>query len=193
MLFFNGKYYGLYEITIPKDDWMFGMQGRSTEWVIGTELYSDTTLFKQTTTFEEVTSETYFSIEYEENNTDISTIVTSLNNAITATINAGSNYKTQLANYIDIDSAIDYYIFMCSIGDSDGIGKNYLLVTYDGIKYTFCAYDLDSVLGNHWTGVGYYNASQIRPTIETMTVHRIMKLIHDYDAELLKSRYKELR
>ncbi len=192
----NGMFYGLYTFNIPKDDIMFKMQGTGTECIISSEIdTSNQTKFKATTTTENVESEADFGLEYIENDEDLPIFVSSLNTAITAAMNAtGSGFESQIRNYIDIDSFIDYYIFSCLTGNLDGVAKNYLLATFDGTKWFISAYDLDSIFGNNWTGRSYVSSKTASPTFAGYkNTNRVMELIYKYDKQKLVQRYKELR
>jgi hypothetical protein len=57
------------------------------------------------------------------------------------------DFNKVVSPLLDIDSAIDYYIFSVLINNDDGIFRNYLLQTFDGKKWYFAAYDLDSIFG----------------------------------------------
>ena len=58
--------------------------------------------------------------------------------------------KAKIQTYFDVDSLIDYLIFSDVVNNTDGFLKNWQWVTYDGIKWAVCPYDLDGILG--WNG-----------------------------------------
>lgn len=137
---------------------------------------------------------TDFKLEYVSDENNSGWALASLNRLITACINSdGTDLDTTIANYLDWDSAVDYYIYACLIGGADLATKNYLLSTYDGTKWFFGAYDMDSTFGlwwdgkkflpdNHYPTVGWYGA-----------VHKAMELIMLYKSDQFKARYAELR
>lgn len=189
MLVINDIYQGLYSFNIPKDGWMFGMGSGEKECIVCAEEHSNATLFKETIT--ELGPQ--FALEYVKDENNTQWIVDSLNTLINAiNNNDDANYKDVVGNYMDIDSAIDYYIFACLISHSDGRAKNFLLHTFDGVKWAFTAYDMDTVFGNHFDGTAYYKAD-ISPTIGYYVVSGIMNLIYKYDKERLKARYNKIR
>lgn len=191
----NGMFHGLYTFNIPKDDWMFGMSGSSEyEGIISAETHSQPTRFKETISTQDLEEETSFSVEYASDDSDISWMATSLSQAITSVMNAtGADDKDVINQYVDIDSAIDYYIFICLILGIDCTDKNYLLSTFDGTKWYFTVYDLDSIMGLHWAG-GRYLPSTEEPTFHSFAVeHLLMRWIYRYDTATLKARYNELR
>lgn len=140
----NGKFYALGTFNIPKDGWMFG----NPKAVLSAETHCDPTRFKALATMSGD-----FEIEYAEDEDNTDWILPSLNTAIQSVMNSnGSDLDTVVGQYIDIPSAIDYYIHCVDESADDGVSKNYLLVTYDGIKWYFSAYDRDTTYGLHWQG-----------------------------------------
>lgn len=182
----NGVYQGIYTFNIPKDIWCYG----NAMYVMSAEDHVEATRFKEIAKGDG----SDFEIEYIENEDNSQLAIDSLNTLISAVIGAtGSNFESAIGNYLDIDSAIDYFIFACLICGIDITDKNYILSSYDGVKWLFNAYDLDSVFGNHYYGTSYYRASS-SPTFQSYeNMHRVMHLIYTYAPEKLKSRYKELR
>ena len=199
MLVINNVYWGLYDFNVPKDGWMARMGGGDRECIVSTD-YSTTQAqyFKGLPTMQpsgDGDGAQDFEIEYISDEDDDSWVLPSLTTMISAVMNStGANYKITCQDYIDIDSAIDYFIFTVMFGNSDGIGKNYLLDTYDGVKWYFNAYDLDNMFG-------LYNVKELqdhyKPTDYTFSLkqneHRMFHLIYTYDKQSLCDRYEQLR
>ena len=61
-----------------------------------------------------------------------------------------SAFDTKISSVLDIQSAIDYIVYILLVDGVDNINKNYLLQTYDGEKWHFAVYDLDETLGWAW-------------------------------------------
>lgn len=189
MLVINDIYQGLYSFNIPKDKWMFGMGSGEKECIVCAEEHSNATLFAETIT--QLGSQ--FALEYAKDEENTQWVIDSLNNLITTILNNdNANYKDEVGKYMDIDSAIDYYIYACLISHTDGRAKNFLLHTFDGVKWAFTAYDMDTVFGNHFDGTAYYKAD-VSPTFSYYVVSKIMNLIYKYDKERLKQRYMKMR
>lgn len=190
MVVINDVYQGLYTFNIPKDGWMFNMGDGEKECVVCAETHCKATQFKALC----VGDDSDFEFEYVPDEDDYQWAIDSLNNLIQTTIlSTGADYKDTLEPFLDIDSAVDYFIFTCLMCGVDATDKNYLLGTFDGVKWFFSAYDLDTVFGNKWTGKGYYNVTA-SPTFKSYeSLHRVMHLIYTYDKEKLKTRYAELR
>jgi hypothetical protein len=183
----NGEYQGLYTFNIPKDGWMFGMGSGTNEAILCGE-NSSRDAFENG-----VEIGTHFSLEYVTDEDNVDWVTTSLNRMIDACNNSdGTDLDTTVAQYLDLESAIDYYIFTTLIDGLDIITKNYLLVTYDGTKWFFSAYDMDSTYGLYWNGksfngLGTYGASYYQ------TMHPIMQLLCTYKKDAIKARYTKLR
>ena len=185
----NNEYVGLYTFCVPKDAWMMGMGDGAQEAIVCAE--GDPYLankFKSTAD----TLDGAFDIEYvtDENNT--AWVETSLNRLIQACIDSdGTDLDTTIAQYLDWDSAIDYFIYCAAIGHYDGMYKNYLLSTYDGVKWFFTAYDMDSVLGSRHTGKNVFSAKAYDPVVLSQN-HKVFDLIYKYKMDEVRARFKAI-
>jgi hypothetical protein len=63
------------------------------------------------------------------------------------------NKREQIETYFDADNLIDYQLINMACGDTDGFGKNWQWITYDGLKWYVCQYDKDMSLGNFFAGM----------------------------------------
>lgn len=187
----NGVFHGLYTLNIPKDDWMADMGNGKKEAIISADdNHSGSTYFKDTPKLDGD-----FEIEYVGK--DDSWIKQSLSTAISAVMSHYDNnndYYTNINKYIDVDSAIDYFILCAVIDNPDGIGKNYLLDTYDGTKWYFNAYDMDCVIGvfRTWNGTSV-NWRESNKFEDYASGHRMFYVIYNHMREKLISRYEYLR
>ena len=197
MVTLNGKYNGLYTLTTSKDEGLFNMGSGEYECILSAEDHSAATRLYRTTTLEEIQAESTFGFEYIPDEENPEWAVDSLNALITACINVhdAAGYSSLCENLIDVDSAIDYMIFAVLLGGMDIWDKNYLLSTFDGTKWFFSVYDLDTTFGNHWTGASYYNV-ETNPTFSQITKinsgNRLFYLINKYDKAKLKARFQEI-
>lgn len=160
IIMLNGKFHGLYTWNIPKDKWAFGMGSSAIEYIVTAEQHSDQTKFRTTTDFATDANGKAldFEIEYKQSDSvSDDTIKTSLNAMLTKISSlTGQNPPADAWDYLDYGTAIDYMIFSALISNTDGVDKNFILTTYDGVKWWLNAYDLDSIMGNFWTGGSYY-------------------------------------
>ena len=177
-------------MNIPKDGWMFGMGDGDREAVVCSNGNGSSEVFKS----EAKLDESDWEIEYASDEFSEDDIKASFNRVINACINCSSkeDFEKNVSQYLDIDSAIDYYIYCLISQHHDGISKNCLLVTYDGVKWFFSAYDMDSTFGLHWDGSRVLKANNSCSVDHLASRHRVFELIKTYKAEELKARYKKL-
>lgn len=186
----NGEFHGLYTFNIPKDGWMFGMGSGTQEAIVCADNHCDATKFKTAATLDGD-----FELEYATDEDNADWVLTSLNRLINAVINSnGSDLDTTVAQYLDWKSAIDYYILVVLTCGWDLVDYNYLLTTYDGVKWFFSAYDMDSILGLDVGGKGFVSPTEHYLTAEYYaSMHRVMWLISQRKTHELKERYKQIR
>lgn len=96
--------------------------------------------------------------------------------------------KAKILSFFDIDSLIDYLIFSDIVTNVDGFRKNWQWLTYNGVKWAVCPYDLDGIIG--WSGWGELSPTSGRygNTLDLPTGW----VIKYFDTELCE-RYKTLR
>ncbi len=185
----NGEYVGLYSFNIPKDGWMFGMgEGEHEAILCAAASKKGPCSFDSLPVFYKD-----FDIEYHSGEDD-AWVKESINRLIKACIDCDSEeeFDTVVAQYLDVDSAIDYFIYCLVAQHYDGITKNYILSTFDGEKWFFSAYDMDSTFGIYWDGTKFMKATD-NPSVDSLaSVHRVFRLIKKYRSEELKARYEEL-
>lgn len=201
LIFINGQFTGLYTFNIPKDNWMFNMGSGTAEYVVACETNIDNlkgASFNGEATFVGSTDNNTldFSIEYSPDGVDDTTVISSFNNAINAVVNAPSSaeWENAVKDYIDIDSVVDYLIFVCCTSAYDNLRKNILYATYDGVKWFMSAYDLDTLYGAGVYGTEWYSVKNERTQFkEAASKHRLFHLVYYFSRDRLKTRYQELR
>lgn len=191
-LFINGKFHGIYNLCIPKDNWMADMS-HSTEAIVSANqdfAQSQAQFFKGTPDFNGD-----FEIEWAKNDDGwVKPSIIQAVNAVKADYDSDEAYYNNINEYIDIDSAIDYFIFCALLDNTDGVGKNYLLDTFDKKRWHFTAYDMDNVIGvfKTWNGTalswrGYSGFDFYAKR------HRMFEVILKHMKDRLIKRYKTLR
>lgn len=193
---FNNEFHGLYTWNIPKDDWMFGMDGTGQQAILCAETANNGAVnFKGLATLvEDANGQLDFDVEYSsDDKTDW--ILASLNRLISAVKDSdGTNITYGITPYIDWESAIDYYIHTVLTANYDGVQRNYLLATYDGIKWFFTGYDMDVVLGLRAMGKYFYAANNTAASFSVIAnTNKLFYLIWKYMRPQLRARYEELR
>ena len=195
MLVVNGDYCGLYSFVLKKKAETFGFGNSNLEYALSCERTPDnqnrnSVAFKGLANLDGKD----FDFEYTKSDEDEANAKASFNNMISKVIEAtGKGYESVIENYLDIDSVIDYMIFTSLISAADGITKNYLMLSYNGIKWYFSAYDLDSTFGNWQDGWLSQQPSGIPTLANWNGSNRAMHLVYAYGKDRLKARYKELR
>lgn len=185
-VFCNGIYWGRYTWNIPKDGWMSNMDSNlDTHCILCGENY-ESGCFRALANIdrEDWTDELH--------DTPPESIITSWNNAISFVMNStDSEFKENIENYFNLSSLIDYYLFSYAICHLDGLGKNQLFFTYDGIHWIASAYDLDSTFGLYWDGTKFISETYKMPEdYEPTREHNTSNLLYDRLAELFKARIK---
>lgn len=195
MLVVNGEYCGLYSFVLKKKAETFGFGNSNLEYALSCERTPDNQN-RNSVAFKGLAdlNGKDFDFEYTKSDKDKANAKTSFNNMISKVIEAtGKNYESVIENYLDIDSVIDYMIFTSLISAADGVTKNYLMLSYNGIKWYFSAYDLDSTFGNWQDGWLSQQPSGVPTLADWNRSNRAMHLVYTYGKDRLKARYKELR
>ena len=196
LVYSNGVYQGRYTLNIPKDKWMSNMDDAlDTHCILCGENY-------QSGCFRALPQINGSDWTDELHDVVPATIKTSWTNAIKFVMNSSdAEFKTNLSNYFDVNSLIDYLLYGIVSTNLDGFGKNQLFFTYDGVHWIASVYDLDSTWGLWWNGSKFVATDYAREQFQDMTKAsdcsgegnllylRVQKLF----LTELKTRYAELR
>lgn len=194
-VFINGVYNGLYNWTIPKCDWMFGMDDKNPNHFVlcaETNDNGDISYKYNPCNFNQSWSGIdgdNWSIEVGESGQTLTEQINTLIGAINT-----SNFA-MLEEVLDIQSAIDYFIFQDIILGTDGLAKNMLLATYNFAKWRISAYDLDSTFDLDWHGqiLNCYDSTIGSVPPYNNAYSQLLSLLqNEYPSEML-TRYVELR
>lgn len=197
-LVINGKYHGIYNLNIPKDGWMANMKKGKREVIVSADYSTTNAEYFQALanmSSDNPAGVADFSIEYISGSDD-SWVLGSLNQMIGAVLEhheKDEDYVKAIEPYLDIDSAIDYYIMNVITGDLDANGKNYLLETWDGKKWYFASYDRDSTFGNvYWQG-NVLDAEDKNGFAWYANSHRMFNIIYNHMRDRFIKRWEYLR
>lgn len=192
----NDTYQGLYTWNIPKDAWMFNMDDTNPHHAVlcaernnnGNALTLTSCQFRK----EAEINESDWSLEFPDNLD--SNIKTSFNTLINFIANSSdTQFRFGISEYLDIQSAIDYYIYAYFGAFIDSLGKNLIMMTYDGKKWMCSMYDMDSTWGLYFDG-GHFVPNNIQcPEQYQETNSLLWQRIEKCFAKELKERYIELR
>lgn len=191
-LFLNGRYSGVYYLGEKIDRKQLDLEKYDNE--INGELYKGSSW---------IGGETYkFLFSYDNSQIewngyeakypkDIGAVDWSiLYNHVDFVINCSQQeFNTKISKKIDIDNAIDYYIFLNLIYATDNTGKNVYTGRFDSSSlYFFVAWDMDGSFGNNWEG------KRVNVTNKLLSNGLYDKLlVYPQFKEALKVRWSELR
>ena len=197
MLVVNGDFYGLYDFQIKKSRTMFGFEkDNHSQYAISCERTPQNKNgaaihFKGAA----ILDGNDYDYEYVADDGDKANAKASLNYMLQKVVDAtGSDYAKTLEGYLDVDSVIDYMLFTALITAADDVTKNFLMLSYNGTKWYFSAYDMDCTFGNWQDGWIREDPDHAVPSIQHWRdANRAMHLVCAYDADRVKARYQELR
>lgn len=188
-VYYNDTYEGVYTWNIPKDKWMFNMDDTLDNHCVlcGEEYNSGCFLTANANLWSD-----------EIHDAMPASIVTSFNAFQNFVINStDDDFKTNLENYVYVDSLIDYYIFQYAICGLDAMGKNQLFATYDGTKWIATSYDMDSTFGLYWNGQSYvsatYRMQEDYESCKNGNPNKLYVRLEKLFVNEIKARYKQLR
>ena len=179
----NDEFLGLYTFNIPKDTWQFAMDDDNPDHiVVGGETWEDPALFKAMPDFEnwsvEVGEESDYTMER-------------LNRLFDFVINSSdAEFKARFEEYLNLDSALNYYIMSDFAYLEDNRAKNMLLATYDGMEWYLSLYDLDTSWGTTFDGQDIAAYSDLLVDMDRSKLFKRMEDVFSYE---LAQRYFELR
>ena len=197
VIYLNGSYIGLYTMNIPKEDFTFGMDAENPLHCCAYGQYnnngastSDTHVLSNEFRY---ASEIGWECEVPgEWTTDTRAGLIQLINFVMSSTDA--QFKENLDTYLDVESALDYYLFCYFIGASDSLAQNMILLTYDGGSKWYCsAYDLDSTFGLYWNGSSFYSSTMACPEDYQDTNNLLWERIEANFGNELYARYRKLR
>ena len=148
-VYVNGEYQGLYGFTIPKGAWQFGLdEDNPNHALISAEINDngDESLMSNPCNFNYLWSMGYPDAWDVEVGTDKVTIQSSFDRIVVDL----DDRMFMIETHLDIQSAIDYFIFQDVILGTDGLAKNMLMFTVDMNKWYLSAYDMDSTFDLSW-------------------------------------------
>lgn len=195
-LYINGEFWGLYTWNIPKDDWMFNMDSDNPKhMVLCAERNNDGNMsVSYSTQFRKL----WDGKDGDEWSIEVGTLSeqlkTSFNNAINFVMTSSDEeFKANISNYFDLYSLLDYYIFTYFTCHYDGLGKNMLIGTYDGIHWGTMLYDMDSIFGATYNGGSFMATNRACPSEYQESNSLLWQRIEKCFAKELYDRYTELR
>lgn len=187
LVYADGVYQGRYTLNIPKDAWMVNMdEDNPNHCIIMGEVNDGAAYFRETALIDG----SDWSDEIHDEVPD--SILTRWNEIIDWVQNSTDDeFRTELSNYFDVQSLIDYYLFSLASCNYDGFGKNQMFLTYDGVIWYTTVYDLDATWGLWWDGEYFVPVDySSNPSSDgNLLYYRLSQLFQ----QELKTRWVELR
>lgn len=190
LLYNNGGFLGLYTFNTPKDKWIYGMGDGEREGLMMADGYTRSCDMYEPIADVNDPAASKWDVEYCSTD-DVAWLVESLNNLINCFVNLdGQGLKNALPQYLDVERTIDYLVFITVLRAEDNRAKNIMWATYDGVKFSPLAYDLEGSWGTKWSGKLFTdNPEQYDTQTDTQFLR---KMISNY-ADQIHARYAELR
>ena len=195
-VFNNGMFYGIYTLNIPKDEWMFGMDKDNPNHMVlcaeennnGNMSANGTCQFRVLWTN---SNNSHWSVEV---GTLTDEMRNSFNNAIRHVMNTtDEQFVADMDKYFDVDSLVDYFCFSYFMCHLDGLAKNMLMVTYDGVHWGASLYDMDTIYGAWYDGTRFvahdYKCPEQYQENNSLLWQRLSKNF----SQKIQDRYFELR
>ena len=192
-LYFNGEFQGIYTWNIPKDAWQFNMdESNPNHCVLCAEVNTDGTDRATSCNFRKLwNGSSEWSVEV---GTASAEIIASFDRCIGFVMNAtDDDFKANIGQYFDLYSLLDYYCFSYLTNHLDGLAKNMLMATYDGVIWGASLYDMDSIYGVSWNGGSFVATNYQCPEQYQEQFSRLWVRIEQCFATELYARYLELR
>lgn len=195
-VFNNGMFHGIYTLNIPKDEWMFGMDKDNPNHMVlcaeennnGNMSANGTCQFRALWTN---SNNSHWSVEV---GTLTDEMRNSFNNAIRHVMNTtDEQFVADMDKYFDVDSLVDYFCFSYFMCHLDGLAKNMLMVTYDGVHWGASLYDMDTIYGAWYDGTRFvahdYKCPEQYQENNSLLWQRLSKNF----SQKIQDRYFELR
>lgn len=203
-LLLDGRYWGIYNLMHPIDAKQLSLNNTSnpetTDYLYRSIIYEETT----TQMFLDASGSNIagkYELRWPENTTNTFTKWAPLSDYQQVMNAENEEFLKNSTSAVDIDNAIDIWLFTNLTLAVDNVGKNvnYIAKYRDG-KYTmlFSPWDLDQTWGNIWTeGTKLYTEVRLSPDT-AMNVHefgisRSLELGMEGLAERIQNRYQYLR
>lgn len=189
-VYVNGVYHGRYTWNIPKDKWTFNMDDDLPNHVVlcGEQNVAGASTFERSS---DNIDGTYWSDEIHD--TAPASVVTAWNKVLKfVNESTDAEFKAGIADYMDVNAIIEYWIFSVLFGNTDAYGKNQLFISYDLDKWLISAYDMDQFCGLDFNGILAYSYDSDHLIIVAQHNNLILKLIRNFGTEIT-ARYNELR
>lgn len=188
LLYINDEFYGIGSFGTAKKRANYNIaKNKPKEILIGMDGWNDITNL-------EVNNPTLYELKAPSSPTVDTFNAISNWNAFTQL--SDENFTAQANDYLDKQNAIDFMLFAefvkCRDVVSQNSAKNFQFISYNGKKFMFMPYDMDTVFGLEWTGAVVYDDTTGSQLVwnSSGSFWRKVKVAYNTDVE---ARYKQLR
>ena len=168
VVYLNDEFFGLYTMNLHKDDDLFGMEdGEKTAIVICNSENSDEALFLHPAEFAEDFSSDW-ELEYCGTENE-SWAKDSFNSLIDFVLySSDAEFRNDLGKYLDVESAVDYLIFIYALGLKNSGAKDLVMVNF-GKEWIASAYDMEEAFGFDAENAEFLSPTEFLPAKNTVT------------------------
>ena len=196
-LYLNDTYQGLYTFTLHRDDDLFDMEDGNLDGILVTNTaQTDAAYFRAPATFDDQSD---WEVEYTGLEDDSLWLEQKLNTLIDfVQTSSDEEFREDLDEYLDVNSAIDYLIAIYSLGLTNSGAKNITMATYDDGVLFFSLCDMENAFGLSATGEEILAPEEVLPVCtdgvwDSATGSLLWgRLLQNYETEI-RARYTELR
>ena len=184
----NGEDAGIFNLTIPKDAWLFNMDEENpNHLVLACEGWSEASRLQTAV----IDYEADWSFEVGEandaNQAAFERMVTFITTADDET------FVRDFQQYLDLDACLNYICYINAAYAKDNVAKNMLMITYDGQVWYPTLYDLDSLWGIDATGTGLMEVDGAWVNDLLSNGNLLLYRVNYCFGDQVRQRYQELR
>lgn len=194
-VFINGEYQGIYTLSESIDRKLLALKKSEGQRVRGelfkASAYEGGPSFRKAPTFNNLFPHwagfemEYPLLDYRAHWDDLARLVDLV---VTGT---KADFVGSVGQYLNLDNAIDYFLFVNLLRATDNLGKNYYLARYDADSaYFFVPWDLDGVLGTIQDGKRIPTTDDI---LSNGLFDRLLQTDPDQFRKKVKQRWFQLR
>ena len=184
----NGEDAGIFNLTIPKDAWLFNMDANNpNHLVLACEGWSEASRMQSA----DIDYEADWSFEVgepnEANKAAFERVVKFVSSADDET------FVRDFDQYLDLDACLNYICYINAAYATDNVAKNMLMVTYDGKIWYPVLYDLDSLWGINYDGTAPAQVDGAWSKELLSDGNCLLYRVNYFFGDQVRQRYQELR
>ena len=165
-VYHDDAFMGLYTMNLHKDEDLYGMrEGRREAVVIANGQTMDESLFRASAIFEEDVSD--WELEFCGTPDQTLWAQECFNELIHFVMNSSDEqFRGELQKHLDVNSAIDYLLFIYATGLKENSAKDLVLIRYEDSPWIATVYDMECAFGLNPEGTEFVSAQDFLPVKE---------------------------